>query len=305
MSRKFSFRIFNNVVAVLILMLITAANAREADVVLKLWDSEMPGPKLDVDDERDFTKDTDKLIAGRRIIKLGNVKDPEMHVYFPDAKKKNGASVIICPGGGFTILAWDLEGTEVADYFNTLGITAIVLKYRVPTRTQDTRWLGPVQDAQRAIRLTRHHASDWKLDRDRVGILGFSAGGKTAGATAFSAEPYYESIDDVDKQPIRPDLSMLIYCSYKDRDESAESLELPPVTSEAPPVFIAHAADDSVNVSDQLSLGIELDEKGIPFDLHVYSQGGHGYGLRITEDPVTTWHLRLADWLRVNEWIAQ
>lgn len=306
MFETMRFQFFRSMLTATFLFLLIPLSAREADVVLKLWDKQMPGPKLDVGDERDFTKDTDKLIAGRRIIKLGNVKDPEIHVFFPASRKNNSPSIIICPGGGFSILAWDLEGTEVADYLNSLGITAVVLKYRVPTRIEETRWLGPVQDAQRAIRITRHHAKKWKLDPDRVGILGFSAGGKTAAVTSFAKKSYYNAIDSMDEQPFQPNLSMLIYASMSRRPgDSEKSLEMPVVTREAPPVFMAHAADDFISVNDPLGLGKDLHDNEIPFDLHIYSKGGHGYGLRITDDPVTTWHLRLADWLRVNDWTSK
>ena len=145
------------------------AGAETPDHVIKIWPGHPPGKKLEVDSEQDFTKDTDQLIAGRRVIRLGNVRTPEAHVYLPPASVRTGASVVICPGGGFSILAWDLEGTEVAQWLNTLGIAGIVLKYRVPTRDHDPRWLPAAQDTQRTISLVRQHAKEWGLDSRQGG----------------------------------------------------------------------------------------------------------------------------------------
>ena len=159
--------------------------AAEAPLVLNVWPATPPGDTVTLPPETDLTKDSDKLIAGRRIIKLGNVTTPQLAVYRPAPEKANGTSVIICPGGGFNILAYDLEGTEVAAWLNSLGITGIILKYRVPSRDPKQAWLAPVQDAQRAVSLVRAHAAEWGLDPQRVGILGFSAGGTTAAYTSL------------------------------------------------------------------------------------------------------------------------
>ena len=146
-------------------------------VTLDVWPGTPPGETKPLPPEADQTKDTDKLIAGRRIIKLGNVSRPQLAVFRPAREKDTGAAVVICPGGGFNILAYDLEGTEVAEWLNSLGVTGIVLKYRVPARDPERRWLAAVQDAQRAMSIVRSHAGDWGIDPKRIGILGFSAGG--------------------------------------------------------------------------------------------------------------------------------
>ena len=189
------------------------SRAEKPDAVLKLWPVSSPGAPMDVGPEQDFTKDSDRLIAGRRIIKLGNVSSPEAHVFLPPANKRTGASVVICPGGGFSILAWDLEGTEVAQWLNTLGVAGIVLKYRVPTRDQTPRWLAATQDTQRAISLTRHNARDWGIDPERVAVLGFSAGGMAAFKTSVATKRLYEQVDDADEASFRPDRSILIYAA--------------------------------------------------------------------------------------------
>ena len=176
-----------------LLMTLSSAAGAEPTAVMRLWTGEPPGPKHVVQGpEQDMTKPTDKLIAGRPIIKLGNVATPEMHVFLPhplpsgqDVRGGSIPAVVICPGGGFSILAWDLEGTEVAQWLNSIGVAGIVLKYRVPTRDIQPRWLLPVQDTQRALSLVRSRAIQWGLDPQRLGVLGFSAGGNTAGMVAI------------------------------------------------------------------------------------------------------------------------
>ena len=284
---------------------LTAAPAlgAEAHTVIDLWPDTPPGPAREVGDEQDFTKDTDKLIAGRRIIKLGNVSVPQAHVYLPAEDKRSGAAVIVCPGGGDSILAWDLEGTEVADWLNSHGIAAIVLKYRVPTREQEQTWLAPVQDAQRTLSLTRQRAKEWGLDTDRIGILGFSAGGDAAARTALADQRHYEPIDAADEIPCNANAAMLIYPGYLvNRDRTALRDDLK-VTEDSPPMFLAHAFDDGVPAESSVLMFAALKDAGVPSELHVYDAGGHGYGLReVDEFPVTTWHHSCAAWLKRNGW---
>ena len=272
--------------------------AAKADELIKLWPTNPPGPERTLEAETDFTKPTDKLIAGKRIIKLGNVATPELHVFHPPVDKRNGAAVVICPGGGFHILAWDLEGTEVAQWLNSLGVTAVVLKYRVPTRDQDPRWKPAVQDAQRAMSVVRSQADKWKLDSDRIGVLGFSAGGMTAAYTAYGTERVYEAIDEVDKTPYRPDFSILIYAagmSNKHGDALSPDLK---VTEQSPPAFMAHAFDDFVKIENCLVMMAALKKAKVNSELHIYDRGGHGYGLRNKKsEPVTTWAARCHDWM--------
>lgn len=292
-------------VAVLALGLSLGRSMERADTVLDLWPDQPPGKPMDVGPEKDFTKPTDRLIAGRRIIKLGNVSKPQIHVFRPEPTRNTGAAVVICPGGGFHILAWDLEGTEVAEWLNSLGVTAIVLKYRVPTANRDPRWLAPVQDAQRAIRLTRHHAPEWQLDTNRVGILGFSAGGHTAARATLMPKAQYDPRDAADSLPFHPNFAVLVYAAGLVNEANNALLEDLAVSEKTPPMFLACAFDDGVRIENSLLLALELKKHDVPCELHLYSEGGHGYGLRVTHQPVTTWHHRCADWLRVNGWIGQ
>jgi acetyl esterase/lipase len=238
------------------------------------------------------------------VIKLGNVTTPQSHVYVPSADSRTDSAVVVCPGGGFSILAWDLEGTEVAEWLNSLGVTAVVLKYRVPTRSMDHRWLAPVQDAQRTMSIVRHRCEDWQLDPTKIGILGFSAGAATAGRTALPDERNYEAVDDMDQAPFAPNLAVLIYTAALWDAEKQPFSDGVQVTKAAPPMFLAHAFDDRVPVQNSVQLFLALKQADVPSELHVYDAGGHGYGLRPQSDfPVTSWPQRCEDWLRRNDWI--
>src|SRR6185436_16447190 len=179
--------------------------------VIELWPSGVPGDNAAKGEEADTTKPTDKLIAGGRIIKLANVSKPSISVYRPSADKDTGAAVVVCPGGGYSILAWDLEGTEVCEWLNSIGVTGVLLKYRVPKPAGQDRPLGPLNDVQRAIGLTRHNAKAWGLDAKRIGVLGFSAGGHLAAAMSNNFdERKYPKVDDADSVSCRPDSAVLI-----------------------------------------------------------------------------------------------
>jgi acetyl esterase/lipase len=281
----------------------THAYEAHADEVIKLWPGTPPGPAREVGEEEDITKPEDRLIAGRRIIKLANVAMPEAHVYLPPKDKRSGSAVVVCPGGGFHILAWDLEGTEVAEWLTSIGVTAIVLKYRVPTGSVDPKWLQPVQDAQRTLSIVRSRAADWGLKTDQIGILGFSAGGHTAGRTALTTERLYEPVDEADRQPFLPDAAMLIYPAYFANKEETKLAEDLKVTKDSPKMFMVHAFDDPITVQSSLLLTSALKKAGVASELHVYDTGGHGYGLRpVDGQPVTMWPKRCDDWLKRNGW---
>jgi acetyl esterase/lipase len=281
-----------------LLLVAGAAFTAEPALVRNVWPGPPPGESKQLPPEADQTKDTDKLIAGRRIIKLGNVSTPTLAVYRPDQAKDTGAAVIICPGGGFNILAYDLEGTEVAAWLNSIGLTGIVLKYRVPFRDPAKRWMAAVQDAQRAVSLVRSRAGEWKIDPRRIGILGFSAGGATAGLTSLLTERQYQTLDDVDRVSYRPDFALLVYPGgFVERGKTTLNAELT-VPAEPPPIFFVHACDDNVPVQNSLLLAAELKKAGGSIEVHAYDAGGHGYGLRrVPEFPVTSWPDRATEWL--------
>ena len=285
--------------ALVVLSAVSLCATAAEPLVLNVWPATPPGDTATLPPEADLTKDTDKLIAGRRIIKLGNVTTPQLAVYRPAKAKDTGASVIICPGGGFNILAYDLEGTEVAAWLNTLGVTGIVLKYRVPARDPQRRWLAPVQDAQRAVSLVRAHAAAWGLDPARIGILGFSAGGTTAAYTSLlGADRRYPAFDAKEQLSCRPDFTLLIYTGGFVERSPAAMTDTIAFSKEAPPMFLVHAFDDNVSVQNSLYVATELKKAGGSAELHVYDTGGHGYGLRyVADQPVTTWPAHAAEWL--------
>jgi acetyl esterase/lipase len=290
----------NHRLALLIWLVAPCASLAAEPITVNLWPAKPPGEAKELPPEADQTKPDDKLIAGRRIIKLGNVSVPQLAVYQPPKEKNTGAAVVICPGGGHHILAWDLEGTEVAEWLNEIGVTAIVLKYRVPFRDPDKRWLAAVQDAQRAMSLVRSRSDEWDIDPSRLGILGFSAGGEVAGLVSiFGEERQYERVDEADKSPIRPDFAALIYPGNLVDRKSSQLQEYVKITKDCPPMFFVHAYDDGVTALNSLLVAAELKKAGVPAELHLYATGGHGYGLRpVAEHPVTAWPQPCAAWLK-------
>ncbi|MEZ6131746.1 MAG: alpha/beta hydrolase [Planctomycetaceae bacterium] len=288
---------------VLLLICPTIAMAAEPTEVIKLWPGTPPGPAREVGEEADTSGPDGRRVAGRSVIRLGNVSSPEAHVFLPPADKRNGSAVVVCPGGGYNILAWDLEGLEVAEWLNSIGVTAIVLKYRVPTGKVDPKWLQPVQDAQRTISIVRSKADAWKLDANRIGILGFSAGGHTAAMTSLAGKRHYETIDAADEQSCTPNAAILIYPAYLSNKENTSLSDGLVVTESSPTTFIVHAFDDGVPVQGSLLLMMALKNAKVPSELHVYDTGGHGYGLRpVADRPVTSWPDRCHEWLKRNGW---
>jgi acetyl esterase/lipase len=239
------------------------------------------------------------------VIRLGNVSVPQIAVYRPDPALDTGAAVVICPGGGHHILAYDLEGTEVAQWLGSIGVTGIVLKYRVPTRTPDRRFQAAVQDAQRAMSLVRSKAEQWKLDPKRIGICGFSAGGETAALTALFTERQYEAVDAADKLSSVPNFAMLVYPAYLVSKETGQLQQYIEVSKQTPPMFFVHAFDDRVTPLSSLLLASALKQADVSAEVHVYATGGHGYGLRETDQAITHWPRRAGQWLKEQGWLEQ
>ena len=264
-----------------------------------LWPGKPPGETKELPPEGDQTKPEDRLIAGRRIIKLGNVSTPQIAIYRPPKDIDTGASVVICPGGGHNILAYDLEGTEVAEWLNGIGVTGIVLKYRVPFRDPNKRWLAAVQDGQRAMSLVRSKAAEWGLDPKRVGMLGFSAGGEVTALVSLFEERQYDAVDDADQTSSRPDFAILIYPGGVVDNATGVMRDHVKVSQGSPPMFLVHAFDDNVSPLHSLLLAAAVKKASGTAEVHVYAKGGHGYGLRSVEgQPVTDWPKPCAAWLK-------
>lgn len=269
---------------------------------IPLWPGRAPGETNSVSTERDTSKPGERFVAGKSVIRLGNVSQPSITIYQPESGKNTGAAVIVCPGGGYSILAWDLEGTEVCEWLNSIGVTGVLLKYRVPKREQ-----GPLQDAQRALGLVRHRAKEWSINPQRIGVLGFSAGGNLAAELSANHAPRaYPIVDDADAASCRPDFQILIYPgSLVPKDEPWKIAPQLAVTTNTPPTFLVMAADDPVRVENVLGYALALKQSKVPVELHVYASGGHGYGLRRTEEPVTHWPDLTAQWMKGQGWLER
>lgn len=267
---------------------------------IELWPGPVPGEQKPLPAEKDITKSTDDLVAGKSVIRLGNVSRPTLQVFRPPADKDTGTAVVVLPGGGYYILAMDLEGTEVCEWLNSIGVTGVLVKYRVPKREGQPENLAPLQDAQRALSLTRFHAAEWGLNPQRIGVMGFSAGGHLSARLSNNfKDRSYPTVDDADRTSCRPDFTLLIYPAYlTDKDNGDRLRPEMPVTGNTPPTFLAIAQDDPVRVENALHYSVALQAAKVPLELHVYPTGGHGYGLRRTKENVTTWPDRAADWLR-------
>ena len=273
--------------------------ASEPAKVIALWNGPAPGNQGDLDPEGDTTTPKDRAVAGKPVIRLGNVSKPTIAIYRPPAAKDTGAAVVVCPGGAYRILAMDLEGTEVCDWLNSLGITGVLLKYRVPSRAGQEKHQAALQDAQRALGLVRYRAKEWSLNPNRIGVLGFSAGGHLAAALSNNFQQRtYPTVDEADATSCRPDFTLLIYPAYltvkEDHDKIAPELN---ISSNTPPTFIVMTEDDPIRVETALFYALALRKANVPLELHVYPTGGHGYGLRPAKDLVTSWPRRAAEWL--------
>jgi len=272
--------------------------------VIQLWTGQAPGEKgpLAAEEGDQAPKDEAKGRVQRRM----NVSVPTLTVYPADPANANGTSVIIAPGGGYNILAWDLEGTEVAEWLNGVGVTAFVLKYRVPKRPDDPTSLLPFRDAQRTVRIVRSRASEWKLDPEKIGMLGFSAGGHLAAKTACGFETKAFDGDDLSATSARPNFAVLVYPAYlNDKKDPTKLAPELPVSDKTPPMIMIHAGDDRIDAQGSIAMYQALKANKVQAELHVYGAGGHGYGLRKTANPVHSWPDRVAAWMVTQKLIKE
>jgi len=233
------------------------------------------------------------------ITRVEKIRRPPMDVY-PATNKPNGAAVLILPGGGFGRVVPDLEGSEAARWLGELGITSFVLQYRtlLDDAKDEPAWRRPLQDSQRAMRWIRANAAQWNLDQDRIGLLAFSAGGQVGAMLITAEQAAYDSVDEVDQQSFRPDFAMLVY-PWRIYDAATDDL-LPEikVTENSPPSFIVHTHDDASTSLGSVLLYAALKRHDVPAELHIYENGGHGYGTRERPNSnIGSWPDRAADWL--------
>ena len=235
--------------------------------------------------------------AGCPVLRISKVSEPTITFYPAPADNNSRTTIIVNPGGGYNILAYNLEGTEICKRFNSFGINCVLLKYRVPRREGLAKHEAPLQDLQRAIAYTRSHASEWNIDENKIGVMGFSAGAHlaTMASNSFN-ELTYSKIDQNDEVSLRPDFCMLIYPAYLDGESFSVASEIN-VTDKTPPTFIVQTQDDTDYINSSLFYYYALKEAKVSAAMHLYPTGGHGYGLRNTGHLVNEWPYRALNWL--------
>lgn len=298
-------------ISVFILLYLMFITASAQPITVKLWPGGIPGSKVDPG-YNELITDTDG-----RITRCERVVSPDLTVFLPAKEKANGAAVLICPGGGYGMLAFDHEGNDIAAWLNNNGIAGIILKYRLPSdRIMEDKSVGPLQDAMEAMRIIRRRAAEWNIDPGRVGVIGFSAGGHLAStlSTHFNEKVY----DVKDNTTARPDFSLLIYpvvtfdTAFTHRGSRNNLIGLKPdekavnrfsnekqVTRETPPAFLVHSTDDKVvPVMNSIGYYRELQKNSIPAELHIFQKGGHGYGLSPKGGTEASWPDLCMKWLK-------
>lgn len=276
-----------NIFSLFLSIMITQASFAQKKDLVRLWPGKVPGE----------AKEKSIAVTGAsendNIIRISEVTDPAFEVFLPKNSVKNGAGVIICPGGGYQILAWDLEGTEIAEWLNKNGFAAYVLQYRVPQKKD-----GALQDVQRAMRLIRKDAKKYGVDQDKIGVMGFSAGGSLAARTStLFNKTTYAPVDKADSLSCRPSFALLIYPAYLDQGPGLSLTPELKISSETPPVFIFQTADDQYGNS-AIVMAQSLRYAKIPVELHLMPAGGHGYGLRPGNYAAETWTGLAEKWIK-------
>jgi acetyl esterase/lipase len=279
----------------LAVVVVATANIEAADQppVLALWPAgAVPG------EQGAIPAESIKGEQGKR--QINNVSQPSITVFLPPKEKNTGAAIVIAPGGGYNILAIDHEGYDVAKWLNSIGVAGIVLKYRIPKRPEHPS--RPLMDAQRAMSLVRANAEKWQIDPIRIGVMGFSAGGHLATVASTNYDKRaYESVDAADQISCRPDFSVFIYPGGIFQPGSDRLIPNIRITKDTPPAFLAVANDDRGSADQTVQLYLALKHAGVPAELHVFSAGGHGFGILKGKLPANQWPARLQEWLQVRK----
>jgi acetyl esterase/lipase len=260
---------------------------------IRLFQKGAPGEGFPLEEQAD--KEGNR-VAGETVLRISNVGDPTITIYKASEEVASGSAMIVCPGGGYNILAYNLEGDEVCLWLNDLGITAVLLKYRVPRREGKEKHEAPLQDLQRAISYVRANANQLNIDRNKIGVMGFSAGAHLAvmASNSFNHRTY-PAIDEIDKVSCRPNFCLLVYPAYLDNGTMQLAPEIN-VTSRTPPTMLIQTQDDKSYINSSLVYYNALKEAGVRAWMHLYNKGGHGYGLRDTGAIVNSWPDRAEDW---------
>jgi dienelactone hydrolase len=262
-------------------------------VIVKLWPDGPPNPMAPVSDA---TANLIKSYGPTGPNRVTDVFEPTLTLYRPETP--NGTTVLVAPGGGFMFLSWLTEGTQVCEWLNSMGVTAALLKYRTPTRDEKEMHTMPVEDAQRAIGILRHNAVEWGINPERVGILGFSAGANLAGHVAWDRTPrtfaQYDKLDD--QRP--PDFLVFVYGGgFLDREDKSKFRAGFKLPQDAPPAFFVVAHDDRSNPLEAAMLYLEYKKLNLAAELHIFTKGGHGFGMRKEGKPINEWPQRCGEWM--------
>jgi acetyl esterase/lipase len=270
-----------------ILLILTLNSFSQKKEIIDLWPGKVPGE----------TKEKQLPVMDKpqndNVVRFAEVTDPAVEVYLADPAINNKSAVIVCPGGAYRILAYDKEGTEIAGWLNKLGYSAFVLQYRIPDKKE-----GALQDAQRALRIVRKNASKWNIDPEKIGIMGFSAGGSLSARTSvLFNKRTYSPVDEADSLTCRPSFAMLIYPAYLDLGPNKTLTPELELTKNTPPIFIFQTADDPYGNS-ALVMAAALRDAKLPVELHLFPTGGHGYGLRPGKRAAIAWPMLAEKWLQ-------
>ncbi|MDR0756268.1 MAG: alpha/beta hydrolase [Tannerella sp.] len=283
------------IVLILMYVMFEMYSGMAQESVVRLFPDGAPGEDTLYVEESD---ENGRRVAGETVLRITNVGDPAIAIYEAPEELAGGSAVIVCPGGGYSRLAYDLEGEEVCLWLNELGITAVLLKYRVPRRPGRAKHEAPLQDIQRAVSFVRANALHLNISANRIGVMGFSAGAHlcVTACSSFEHRTYPET-DGIDKISCRPDFCLLVYPAYLD----GEHFQLAPeihVSPKTPPTMLIHTGDDRPYINSSLFYYYALKEAGVSARMHLYGNGGHGYGLRDTGAAVNSWPDRAEDWFR-------
>jgi acetyl esterase/lipase len=285
---------------VIVILFATCPALASDPLVVDLWPGRPP-QDVGITGEESSRMYESPILGGPTKL-ITNVSRPTLTIYRPTKERNTGTAMLICPGGGYHNLFWELEGEEVAAWLNSLGMTGIILKYRCPRRPGDVQGeppLGPLLDAQRAVSLVRSRSADWGIDPKRIGMVGFSAGGHLALATATSfAKRLYEPIDSIDQVSCRPDFAVLCYSGYlkaKGKDEIAPGIRIP---ADTPPILLTHSSDDKISEPEHsVIMYLALKRAGVSTELHIYATGDHDFGVRQNDKLPSSWPQLCVNWL--------
>jgi acetyl esterase/lipase len=275
---------------------ILAVSAQAQQHTLPLWPNGNPEPSTITGPETDPTTDRDRIISGKVTVRVTNVSKPALMVYLPPPSKNNGAAALVFPGGSYIRLAINIEGTEVCDWLNSLGMTCLLVKYRVPEQGHFPENVEDLEDAQQAMRLAKEHATEWHIDPERIGAVGFSAGAHLA--AVLSTHPDFQGRNvPASSVDVQPAFQVLLYPGWLNGKEGRVQPSVMP-TAKTPPTLLIMAENDyTAHVENALVYFQALKDAKVPAEMHLYTEGGHGFGLRPTDLPISRWPAEAETWL--------